>query len=201
MIRKDDDEDCPEWELMDKKRDNCLDELVEMELLKNDVIILHGELNEENSDRVSKRLLYLKYKGSKKIKIILNSVGGEIYHGLLIYDTLQDLTKAKIKVTIEARGLCASMAVTILQGASEGQRFATAQTRFLLHEVSSFTYGKSSEIKDESIELEKLNTMLDDILIKRSTLTKEEICKNARRKDWWLSAEEALQHKVIDKVI
>lgn len=195
-------EPCQEhWELLEKKQNTQLDDLIEKELLKHELVVLHGELNEENASKLTKKLLFLQCKKAKKITVILNSVGGELFHGLLVYDTLKQLEKAKILVEIQARGLCASMACIILQAASPGMRKASAQTRFLLHEISSVTYGKSSVVKDESIELEKCNLMLEKIILERTKIKKEELEKNTKRKDWWLSAEEALKYRIIDEII
>jgi len=195
--KHDEDEPCPEtWEMVDKK--GCLDDAIDLELLKNRTLVLHGELNEELCNKVCKKLVYLQIKKAKEVHIVLNSVGGEVYHGLLIFNTLEDLKKRKIKVFIEARGLCASMGVWILMGGSE--RISSKYTRFLLHETSSFTYGKVSEMKEGVEELEKLNLMLDEIIVNRTKISLSKLQKNTRKREWWLSAEEALQNGLIDRI-
>lgn len=183
----------------EKKPPSPLEDKIEEELLKKGILVLHGELNEELCNKICKRLLYLQQLGQKKIEIILNSVGGEVYHGLLIYNTLEDLRAHGIEIIIEARGVCASMAVVILQGAS--LRKASKYTRFLLHEVSSWAFGKASEVKEESQELEKVNKMLDEIVTNRSKLTPKQLRKKTKKRDWWISAEEALKYGLIDEII
>ncbi len=183
----------------EKKPPSPLEDKIEEELLNNRILVLHGELNEELCNKICKRLLYLQQQGKEEITVVLNSVGGEVYHGLLIYNTLEDLKRSGIKVIMEARGVCASMAVVILQGASV--RKASKYTRFLLHEVSSWAYGKASEVKEESEELEKVNSMLDEIIALRSKLTLRQLKKKTKKRNWWLSAEEALKYELIDEVV
>jgi ATP-dependent Clp protease protease subunit len=181
-----------------EKVEKKVDDIVEYELLKHNTIVLHGELTEELCNRVSKQLLFLALKGAKEINIILNSVGGEVYHGLLVFNTLEDLKQRGIQVTIEARGLCASMGVLILMGATK--RIAAKYTRFLLHETSSFTYGKVSEMKEGVQELERLNAMLDEIIIERTKISKKVLEEKTRKREWWLSAEEALKYGIIHEI-
>jgi ATP-dependent Clp protease protease subunit len=181
-----------------EKVERRVDDIVEYELLKHNTIVLHGELTEELCNRVSKQLLFLALKGAKKINIILNSVGGEVYHGLLVFNTLEDLKQRGIQVTIEARGLCASMGVLILMGATK--RVAAKYTRFLLHETSSFTYGKVSEMKEGVQELERLNAMLDEIIIERTKINKKVLEEKTKKREWWLSAEEALKYGIIHEI-
>jgi ATP-dependent Clp protease protease subunit len=186
------------WEIVSKQTSQ-VDDTVEMTLLKNNTIVLHGELTEDLCNKVCKRLLYLAFSGAKEIKIILNSVGGEVYHGLLLFNTLEDLKKRGIQIDIEARGLCASMGVLILMGGSI--RTASKYTRFLLHETSSFTYGKVSEMKEGVEELERLNTMLDEIIIERTKINATLLKNKTRKREWWLSAEEALKYGIISKIV
>jgi len=191
-----------EWESFDeeeKPQRTTLDDKIDEKLLEEGIIVLHGELNETNCNSTARKLLYLESLGKKKIRMIMNSVGGEVYHGLLIYDTLEALKKKGIEVIVEARGVCASMGVVVLMGASK--RVASKYTRFLLHEVSSWTYGKASEIQEESEELNRVNRMLDEIVANRSKITLKTLQKKTRKKEWWLSAEEALKLGLIDEIV
>jgi ATP-dependent Clp protease protease subunit len=181
------------------KEETKLDEFIEGTLLENNSLVLHGDMTEEACNKITKKLMFLKVRGAKQIRLILNTPGGDIYHGLLIFETLQDLTNSGIDVTIEARGLCASMGVVILMAGTH--RLATRYTRFLLHEATMLAYGKASELKDESLELDKVNSMLDDILISKTKLTREKIKKYAYKRDWWFSAEEALKLGIIERIV
>lgn len=184
----------------DKTKYTPLDDKIDEALLANRIIVLNGELKEIMVDKVCRRLLYLgATKKKSKIKVILNSVGGEVYLGLLIYNTILDLRKKGIKVIVETRGLAASMGCIILQAGSE--RRASKYTRFLIHEISTFTFGKSSEVKEAAEETVKLNNMLREILAERSGKTPEEIEELWHKKDVWMSAQEALEFGLIDKIV
>ena len=172
---------------------------IERELLKHNTIVLHGELGEENCNRICKQLLYLGYKGAKEITVIMNSVGGEVYHALLIFNTLESLRRSGLKIIIEARGICASMGTIILMGASV--RKATKYSRFLLHEVAGYSFGKASEVKEESEELMKLNKMLDEIISSHSKITLEKLKKMTKKREWWLSAEQAFRQGLVDEIV
>jgi len=201
MKRKNHDEEPTpdgDWKLLTKEQSG-LEDKIEAEILKNKTIVLHGELDQELCSKICKRLLYLHFKKAKDIYLILNSIGGEVYHGLLIFNTLEDLKKKGDKITVEARGLCASMGLWILLGGSE--RTASKYTRFLLHETWTFTYGKVSELKEGIVELEKMSLMLDQILVDRSKLSLKELQQKTKKKDWWLSAEEALKYGIIDRIV
>lgn len=190
-----------EVEELDKAvRPSLLDDKIEEELLKKGIIVLNGELKEEIVDKVCKRLLYLgTEKKVKEIKVILNSVGGEVFLGLLIYNTILDLTKAGKKVIIETRGLAASMGCIILQAGSE--RRASKYTRFLIHEISTFTFGKSSEVKEQAEETIKLNNMLREILASRTGKKAEEIEKLWHKRDVWMSSKEAKEFGLVDLIV
>jgi len=199
--RKHDEEpDIPEtWELSNQKTTSSIDELIELELLKKKTIVFHGELTQEFCEKMCKRLLFLLTRKPKNITIILNSVGGNIFDGLLLYETLESLAKNGTVVKVEARGLAASMAVVLLQAGTE--RLATKHTRFLLHEASASAAGEASKLKDESEELDKLNSMLDQIIVSRCKITLTKLRKKTKRREWWLSAEEALKYGLIDKIV
>lgn len=189
------------WEDLEegKEKRTDLDDKIDEALLAKRIIMLNGEITEETVGRICKRLIYLSTLDETPIRMILNSIGGEVYLGLLVYNTLEDLKKKKIEVTIEVRGVCASMGVVILQGASK--RVASKYTRFLLHEVSSWAFGKASEVKEESVELDKVNKMLDEIVAERSKLTLKILQDKTKKRDWWLSATEALKNGLIDEII
>ncbi len=189
-----------EWEALDDERPRrAIEDFLDKELLESETIVLHGELKEELCHLVCKKLLYLASKGVKRIKIILSSAGGEVFHGLLLYNLIEDLKREGIEVIIEVKGLAASMAMVILQSAS--LRRVSKFSRLLIHEISSWTFGKASEVKEESEELQRVNMMLIEILSKRSKLTKKGIAKRIKKRDWWLSPEEALKYGLVDEVV
>lgn len=174
------------------------------------VLLYYGEIGQiteddcglgsSNVDWIVKKLEYLSELSKEPVKIILNSVGGDVFAGFLLYDTIINVRNKGVKVIIEVRGLAASTAAMIvLQAASE--RVATQHTRFLLHEVATIAIGKTTEVEEQAEELKKVNDMLRDILAEKTGKTKEEIENAIRKKDFWLSAEEAKKFGLIDKII
>jgi ATP-dependent Clp protease protease subunit len=186
-------------ELLNKRNNWSLNEVIELVLLKNRIVMLHGELTEDYCNEISKELLFLFYRNVKEVTIILNSVGGEVFSGLLIFNTIEALKKKGMKINVETRGLCASMGVIILVAGTK--RTASKYSRFLLHEISSISHGKASEIKEESEELDRLNKMLDEIVSSRSKLTMKKLGRKTKKHDWWFSAEEALEYGLIEEIV
>ena len=176
-----------------------LEDYLDWQLIKDRTIIFHGQVSEDVCKEASKKLEYLKGSSKEPIKIILNSVGGDVYDGLLVFDTIKKITDEDIPVICEARGLAASMGCIILQAGTK--RLATDHTRFLIHEVSSFAWGKASDVEEQSEELKKVNNMLKEILSERTGKTPEEIEKVWHKKDVWMSAEEAKKFGLIDDII
>jgi ATP-dependent Clp protease protease subunit len=176
-----------------------LQSFLEYELLKGRTLVFHGEVYENQCREAATRLEFFMHQNKEPVQIILNSVGGSVFDGLLVHDTIKRLVDDGVEVTCEVRGLAASMGTIILQAASH--RLATPHTRFLIHEVSSFAWGKASNIQEEAEEITKVNDLLKGILAKRCGKTPDEIEKIWHKKDMWFSAEEALKFGLIDRVI
>lgn len=176
-----------------------LEERLEWSLLKDRAIIFHGEVGYETSEKALKRLEFLAKESNEPIHIILNSVGGGVYNGLLVFDTIKKIVESGTEVICEARGLAASMGCILLQAGTK--RHATQNTRFLIHEVSSWTWGSMSKIEDQVEELKKVNDILVNILAERTGRSAEEIRKIWHKKDVWMSSEEAKKFKLIDDIV
>ena len=135
------------------------------------------------------------------ITVHLNSVGGLCYEGFAIYDALQRLNK-HCKVNIIVTGTCMSMAIPVVLSVPFEQRKCTKYTTFLIHQCSSIAFGKSSELEDEAKECKRLTNWVYDIIIDNTAITKEELSDNYdKRKDWILTADQALENKIISEVI
>lgn len=135
---------------------------------------------------------------SDPIVIRLSSPGGSVIDGLALYDTIKSLSAEGIKITTVALGWAASMAAVLLQAGNE--RVVGNNAYILIHEVSSAAIGKLSEIEDEAKFTKKLNDRLFDILAERATVKRSTIAKHAKRRDWWLSAEECLRFGFADRI-
>jgi ATP-dependent Clp protease protease subunit len=175
------------------------DDVIRKRLLESRIVILTGEIGLSMAKDFTKELLYASLLSTEPIKVVLNSVGGEVYAGLLIFNTIRDLVRQGIRIEVEARGLAASMGCIILQAGAG--RTASKAPRFLIHEVSTWDWGKVSEMEEKIVEVRNVNNMLRDIIAQRSGHPKEEIDKLWTKKDVWYSAEEAKEFGLIDEVL
>ncbi len=183
-----------------KQKESALIDKIDEELLKKRVVLLNGELKEYVVDKVCRLLLYLEVQETKEpIQVILNSIGGEVYLGLLLFNTLRDIAKKGIPVHIEVRGLAASMGAVILQAGTK--RRASKYTRFMIHEITTYSWGKSSDVKEQAEEAIRLNNLLRTILAEGSKKSPEEIEKIWHKTDVYMSAEEALDFGLIDEIV
>lgn len=132
------------------------------------------------------------------IKITINSPGGSVLDGLALYDAILRLRRKGHHVVTRGTGLIASMATILMQAGDE--RILDANSWFMIHEVSAGAQGTSSDMEDQLAFVKRLNDRLHGILAERSTLTKRQILSRTKKKDDWLSAEEAVSLGFADKV-
>lgn len=167
-------------------------------LLKERVIFLGDEVNEQTANLVVAQLLHLAYEDPKSdIKLYINSPGGSVYDGFAIYDTIQYI---KPDVQTIGIGLQASMGAFLLSSGTKGKRFALQNSRIMIHQPSSGTKGK---ITDQEIMLNEgiyLKKVLNKILAKNTGQTLAKIGKDVDR-DFWMSATEAKKYGIIDGVL
>lgn len=132
------------------------------------------------------------------ITIILNSPGGGVFAGLALIDTLDDIKRRGVDLSIIVRGYAASMGGIILQSGNE--RVMGANSYLMIHEVSSGAHGKLSELSDSLEFSKRLADRCAGILASRSTLTVDEVKARWERRDWWLSAAEAVELGFADRI-
>lgn len=143
------------------------------------------------------------------IVVRFNSPGGSVYDGLALYDQLKAIDLHRAPIITVSLGMSASMAGVLMQAGS--RRIVSQNTQFMIHEVSTVAWGKTSDIEDEAKLTRKLNDRLFNILASRSQqalkagtakegLTLEKVWERAKRKDWWLDAEEAVYYGFADEI-
>lgn len=133
------------------------------------------------------------------LKIVLNSPGGSVLDGLALFDFLQVLRSEGHHIEVVALGMAASMGGVLLQAGDV--RSIGKNAWLLIHEVSSGAIGNVSEIEDELEFIKKLQDNLVKILAERSTMTERQIKTKWKKKDWWLSATEALELGFVDQIV
>lgn len=188
-----------------------LEDHVEAENLKSGIIYLTDEIYASDAATLYKKLDYFQNQffsqqgtiGGKDnpIKIILCSVGGDAFSGFAIYDKIKFMVDLGMYIVIEGRGVVASLALLIMQ--SPSHRVVFPNTRFLLHEVSEFSFGEEgvSTKEEKAQELRVINDLLFKLESTRLNISFEEMAKLCKKKDYWFSAEEALKLGFIDEII
>lgn len=182
---------------------NDLSDRLEFEELNRGVIRIDDSIDEFNTPDYMRKIGYVVNKGIKTIKFFITSPGGSAYHSLALYDRLVSLKNIGIKTEAYVEGMAASAAsMIVLQGMQK--RYATANSRFLIHEVRRWTFMARetvSNINDESKEMNSLTTVIYNILAKRMHKTVKQISDIITRKEVWLSANEALKLHLIDGIV
>lgn len=166
---------------------------------KTRTVFIYEIIGPHEAFYIARTLEYLATINSKPIHVIINCEGGEIYAGLMIYDSIRKIISKGIEVICEARGLAASMGCIILQAGSK--RLSTKHSRFLLHETRSITFGKTSEQEEQVKELAKLNKMINEIISEKTGKSVDEVEKLCKKKDVWFSAEEAKDFGLLDEIV
>lgn len=168
-------------------------------LMKDRIIILNDEVNDHTAGLIFAEMIYLDHdpvdKG-KPIEFYINSPGGSVQAGLMIYDAMQ-LMDSPVNTT--CIGSAASMGAVLLAGGT-GTRSCLPNSRVMIHQVSSGFHGTTSDINIQVAETNKLYDRLLEILSKHTKKDKETLRKDCER-DYWMSPEMALDYGIIDEVL
>ena len=166
-------------------------------LLRDRIIFLSGEINDDIANLVVAQLLFLQGEDPEKdIHLYLNSPGGSVYAGLAIYDTMQYVKPAVSTVCV---GLAASMAALLLAAGEKGKRYALPYSRILIHQPLGGASGQATDIEIHAREILSIKSITQDILVKHTGQDRARIEKDTER-DYFMSAQEALDYGIIDKV-
>ena len=166
-------------------------------LMMDRIIFLGTEVNDYTANVIQAQLLYLDSVDSDRdISIYLNTPGGSVYAGLGIYDTMQFV---RSRVATICTGMAASMGAVLLVAGEKGMRAALPHSRVMIHQPLGGIQGQASDIEITAREILKLKDELYQIISDHSVQTMEKIRQDADR-DYWMTAEEALQYGMIDKV-
>ncbi len=167
-------------------------------LLKDRIIFLTGPITDVVANSVVAQMLFLASKDSQKdIQIYINTPGGVVTAGLAIYDTMQYV---KCPVSTVCIGIAGSMGATLLTAGAKGKRFALPNAEVLLHQVAGGVTGQAVEIEITAKQIIKIKEKLNRILAKHTGQPLEKVEKDTDR-DFYLSAQEAKDYGIIDKVI
>lgn len=166
-------------------------------LLKDRIIFLGEEVTDVSASIIVAQLLFLEAEDPEKdIHLYINSPGGSVTAGLAIYDTMQYI---KCDVSTICIGMAASMGAFLLAAGAKGKRFALPNSEIMIHQPLGGVQGQATEIQIAAEHILKTKRKLNEILAKNSGRTVQELERDTDR-DNYLSAQEALEYGLIDKV-
>lgn len=167
------------------------------------IIRLDEPIRDTTVSRLLGELALIERRQLPQLTLIISSPGGGAYNAFALYDRLRELSQKGIKIIAVVDGWAASAAAMIvLQAADERTCYPSA--RFLLHEARRWIFWaveRTSDLKDEVEEMEKITERILDVLATRCNRTKDEIQRKIERKEIWMSATEAKEWGLIDKII
>ena len=166
-------------------------------MLKARTVLVNGEVNQELAQKVISQLMVLDVESHDPIKVIITSPGGHVDSGYAIHDIMQFLDSPIITI---GAGWVASIGVPIFFGAPKGSRYSLPGTRFLIHQPSGGAGGQAADIRIEAQEIIKIRKRINEMLAEETGQPIEKVAKDSER-NYWMSAEEALEYGVVDKII
>ena len=166
-------------------------------LLRDRIVFLTGELNDQSASSVIGQLLFLESENpDKDIYLYINSPGGSVTAGMGIYDTMRFI---RPKVNTICVGLAASMGALLLSSGEKGKRFALPHSRVMIHQPLGGMQGQATELEIVAREILRTKAELNKILADNTGKPIEEVARDTER-DYWLTAEEALKYGLIDRI-
>lgn len=167
-------------------------------LLKERIIILSDEVNSVTASLVTAQLLFLEAEDpDKDIQFYINSPGGEVTSGLMIYDTMQYI---KADVQTICLGMAASMGAFLLAAGTPGKRFALPNAEIMIHQPSGGAQGQATDIRIAAEHIQRTKERLNRIMSERTGQPLEKISADMER-DNWMTTDEALAYGIIDHIM
>lgn len=172
---------------------------IKEEFLDNRIVFLWGGVNDESAEDVVNRLLYLERKNpGKEITFFINSPGGAVTSGMVIYDTMRMISSP---VSTVCMGLAASMGSLLLSGGEKGKRFVFPSGKVMIHQplIGGQIYGQASDIQIHAEQIRKTKEMGARILSENCNQPFDKVMKDLDR-DYWMDAEESIKYGIVDGI-
>ncbi len=167
-------------------------------LLKDRIVFIGSPIDDYVANGVIAQLLFLYMDDPKKdISLYINSPGGSVTDGMAIYDTINYL---RCDVSTTCIGQAASMGTVLLAGGAPGKRYSLPHSRVMIHQPTGYATGQTSDISIYAKEILRWRETMNKILAKHTGKDIEEIEKDSDR-DYYMTAEEAKEYKIVDRVI
>ena len=184
--------------IMEERQLNVTQMDVFSRLMMDRIIFLGTDVNDYTANVIQAQLLYLdSAEPGKDIQLYINSPGGSVYAGFGIYDTMQYIGS---DVSTICTGMAASMAAVLLVAGEKDKRLALPHSRVMIHQPMGGVEGQASDIEITAKQILLVKQELYQIIAQHSGQTVEQIAKDSDR-DKWMTAQEALQYGMVDKVL
>ncbi|MGE5456327.1 MAG: ClpP family protease [Ignavibacteriales bacterium] len=165
---------------------------------KKRIMYLDGEIDDNSAKEIIETLLKLDTINNKDITMYINSGGGSVSAGLAIYDVM-NMIKSDVKTICIGR--CASMASILLINGARGKRYILENAEIMIHEVSSGTFGKVTEMQEKLDHSKILNNKLHKIIAQKTKKSLKEVKRDTLNKDSWMNSSQALRWGFVDEIV
>jgi ATP-dependent Clp protease protease subunit len=167
-------------------------------LLKERVVFLVGEVNDQTANLVVAQLLFLESENpDKDVSLYINSPGGSVSAGMSIFDTMQFI---KPDVSTMCLGFAASMGAFLLAAGAKGKRFSLPNSKIMIHQVLGGTRGQATDIEIHARDILRTKEQMNRILAERTGQPYEKVVHDTER-DYFMTAQESLDYGIVDQVI
>ena len=168
------------------------------QLLRNRIVMLWDQVDDEIAKEITAQLLYLEGEDSEKdIWLYINSPGGSVTAGMAIYDTMQLI---KPDVSTLCLGLVASMGQFLLGAGAQGKRYSLKHARIMMHQPLGGIQGQASDIAIQAEQLSYIKKLMAELIAGHTGQTVEQVQTDSDR-DRWFTADEAKEYGIVDHVI
>ena len=171
--------------------------LIDEKLFNSRAITIFGEINDKLARSVTERLLALAAENDEPISIYISSPGGHVESGDVVYDIIKFI---KPVVRVIGTGWVASAATTIYLAAEKEYRFSLPNTRFLVHQPSGGSRGSASDIAIQAQEIVKMRARINKLIADETGQPLERVAQDTDR-DYWMSAEEAIEYGIVSRIV
>lgn len=180
----------------DTQNNNQLDVLTE-KLLETRTVVISGEINDEVARDVCNKLLLLESMSDDPINLFISTQGGHVDSGFYIRDMINFI---KPKVNIIGSGWVVSAGIFIYLSGEKERRYSLPNTRFMMHQPSGGAQGQSTELEITAKEIVRTRRKINEIIAQETGQSVEKVEEDTNR-DYWLTAEEAQQYGIVNKII
>jgi ATP-dependent Clp protease protease subunit len=165
-------------------------------------VYLIGDIEKDPARGVIERLRELANDSPRPITLYINSAGGNVTDGLALHDSIRQIVRRGIEVTIVVQGMAYSMGSVVLQAASEGRRLAQPHSWIMIHEPAKWAGWQSTSAAAQHLDrLKQMQAQIYEILARRSGRPLQKIIRDTKRTDFYLDAKRALDYGLIDAVV